>query len=358
MDYLSPYLNELGQGVQVVGALRSAADQQQRMAEQKRQFDIENALRQKEFDANQANRAFSQRLGLLSGGAQPVVGDLQGSPEVMRPGTVAGSNLSLTAPAPVDAGRVVGSGGSQYYVPTPEETSQRDLEATVNRARALRGVQEEGYPQLLGPLAQAAGLPEGTRLPPAAFGAITRMFGQISKQPKEAAPKQPGYWATNQENGAVSYVTPGENGKLNVTSTGPGVGKTRAPASDQQKPPTRQQFAAIGQRKDKAIADSIKAYQKEKSDVTLEPGEAAQNHIARLRQAQQAYEDEVGTLTGNPVGHNDWADRLTPQQIEPPKQQAAQTPQHKVGDTVNYQGKPHKIASITKEGKLVLQPLQ
>jgi len=398
MDYLSPYLESLGQGVQVVQQLRQAAQQQQELAERKRQFDAEMALRQTQNTQGQAHQQLADKLNLLTSGAQPVS---QGSlgPETTQTQPMAGPPVSLvpggpsyqpatTARAPVDPGRVVAAPGSsqQYYVPTQQETAERELGDKVKQARAIRAVTEEGYPSVEGDLAEAAGLAPGTKVAPAAYSAIARLSAAMNKPQPEKAPK-------------TTVTLTDKDAKLIGMNAGTEVpideykARTQMVAEDlraqQQasrdaksgaaKAPSPTQMRVVRSKFDDTLASSKKQLDKDLKDGTLDASgvrDAYTAHVGRMQEAQKAYESELGTL-GLDVGHNDWADRemqrfeeqaAAQQKTQQQQQQAkgkatpaatpaaAAKPQYKVGDTVNYQGKPHKITGIDAKGKLTLQP--
>lgn len=90
------------------------------------------------------------------------------------------------------------------------------------------------------------------------------------------------------------------------------------PASG-EKPVPKATLLAVEARKNKAIADSKKQLDKELAPLTVRGkvldqdavDKAWEDHIERLQGAQTGYENELTTATGNDVGHNDWADKLT-----------------------------------------------
>ena len=157
----------------------------------------------------------------------------------------------------------------------------------------------------------------------------------------------------------------------------PGVGKTRAPKGDGgDKPASPAQLRMVRSKFDTTLADSKKQLEKDLKDGALSSDgvrEAYRDHIGRMQDAQKAYESELSTLLGKDVGHNDWADRQMDEWDKhnaaqapaagagrggaaPAKQAQQNAPQYKKGDTVSYQGKPHKVTAI-ENGKLVLQPI-
>lgn len=97
-----------------------------------------------------------------------------------------------------------------------------------------------------------------------------------------------------------------------------------AAALDKIKSPTakavpKATLIQIESRKSKAIADSKKQLDKELLPLTVNGkvldqaavDKAWEDHIERVQGAQTGYENELTTATGEDVGHNDWADRLT-----------------------------------------------
>jgi hypothetical protein len=160
------------------------------------------------------------------------------------------------------------------------------------------------------------------------------------------------------------------------------------------KPVTPAQLRQVRSGFDKSLKDSKGKLEKDlKEGVGPDDVRGAyRDHISRMQDAQNAYESELSTVMGGKdIPHNDWADKemaqweahnaaqqqqpaaaktptaaapsapsaAQPQQAQPQQPQQAQPaaqPQHKVGDMVSYQGKPHKVTQVTKDGKLVLAP--
>lgn len=184
MDYLGPYLQSLSEGTQVVQQLRTAALQQQELEERKRQFNIEQGLRQQEFQKNSSRQDLSSRLELASHGAQPIDNGTFGAnmsvPQApMLTGGAPGGSMpeggmpafppappvgpqdnTIPQPPPLSGGAMpqftqqpnatmptrvpvgpqdntVSYGGNAYRIPSQQENDARELSNRMNQARAL-----------------------------------------------------------------------------------------------------------------------------------------------------------------------------------------------------------------------------
>lgn len=166
--------------------------------------------------------------------------------------------------------------------------------------------------------------------------------GAFSFAPPEKAAKPPkNLHFVNSTNDAGDVVTRGfdpETGELKSTKVEKGIGpKRRDPdAGPREKPPSPAQFRMVVSAKAKALKSANDAYAKAVAPVggaggiaatDQEKAEALKNLRQAHVQAQNDYEEGIGTLTGNDVPHNDWADKaLAEATAQPPDAEAKQTP--------------------------------
>lgn len=335
MDYLSPFLEQMSQGVQVAQRLRQTAQDQQELAEKKRQFDIDNELRQRQQAQQQQQQGLASRLNLARSGATPVnngtFGGEMETPTAPLPSLGPDNTLTqtalpnATAPTQVPVGpqdNTVAYGGQQYRIPSQQEQDDRSLRKQELAEETKRRVANEDNVPLGDDLAEAAGLPPGTKVPRQQYGSLTRLYGQLHKPTTEKPPKTT-VTLTDQDSKLLGMPAgtevPIDEYRARTTMFSDNARATKADREAQPKPPTRQQYQSIEQRKQDALAKSADEFRKDVDKARLAPGQydqdalesAKQAHLDRQRAAQSSYEQEVGALTGNDVAHNDWADSQT-----------------------------------------------
>jgi hypothetical protein len=380
-------LSGLPQGAEFVRNLRAAADQQAELAERKRQFDIEQGMRQAAADREAQQRGLENTLQLSDRGAVPVDASGRYNSTVYPDASTGIPPFSMSAPVGPNDNVVRAPGSSQRYrIPTRQEAADADLADKVKQAKAVENAKQFNL-TLPGPLGEILGLPHGSTVtvehaPGADFytSAAGRVIDQQNADTRENAPPKTAKAEADVE------LTPAEQKQFGTTEkTLPlSVYKAksehyervngRAKAGDgEQKPPSAAQLRQVRSKFDSTLADSKKQLEKDLKDGWLSSEGVRQayiDHVSRMQEAQRAYESELSTLLGKDVGHNDWADREMDQltrggQVSAGEQTGAPggrgggqkqaTPQYKVGDSVNYKGKPHKVVAI-ENGKLVLEP--
>jgi len=237
VQVFQPYFDTLSQGVQIAGSLRQAAMQQQQLQQAHDEFQQQQALKQQEFQANQQQSLAAR----LAAGYKPI--DASGnvnvaapvaqssltpspsaSPFAPQPGGAAplptGANsmtpslnfgTGATANVAADPGRgSVSIGGQQLQVPTQAEQTQN----AVNRQTALE--QADRIP-INDKLADAIGLPHGTKVPPEHLGGFG-MLAHWMNPPQQD--NTPGPWkseTTADKNGNLQSIVTNTDGTTKVT---------------------------------------------------------------------------------------------------------------------------------------------
>jgi hypothetical protein len=369
-DYLSPFLQALAQGTEMVGRLRQAADQQADLAQRQRQADIDAQLRRQEIEQRGAQNDFQNRMQLAQSGAQPVTSGTYPVANPPVPGAI-GPGIPAQGRVPVaDGDPIVAYNGQQYRLPTPEE----DLSRKVDEAKALAGAKSFQF-QLPDAFADALGHPRGTQITiehPPSLGELAQMTNaSAAPAPAKKPNPQVSYQVDDRGNVTPLIFDPG-TGKVTRGERLVAVGKTKEAANgaDSQKPATRAELEKVVRARDTDLSDSEEQLRKELADGVLTPlgvNRAYLAHAQRRAAAQKKYEDSIAALVGHPVAHNDVFDRevaailahpsaktwkeATGQEQQPsaqaaPNAQAQARPSYKVGDLVTYQGKPYRVAAI------------
>lgn len=170
------FVSGLPEGAAFVRNLRAAAAQQDELAERKRQFDIEQGMRQRQQDRESQQRGFENQVQLSDRGAQPVGGDdTYSMPLGNNPNGLPLGNASVGV-EPSD--NVVTPPGStqKYRIPSRQEAADADLFNLT----------------LPGPLAEILGLPHGStvRVKHAPTADDYARMGDVVNQKQNADTKQ------------------------------------------------------------------------------------------------------------------------------------------------------------------------
>jgi hypothetical protein len=380
-DYLSPFLQAVAQGTEMVSRLRQAADQQADLAQRQRQADIDAQLRRKEIEQRGAQNDFQNRMQLAQSGAQPVTNGTYPVANPPVPGAI-GPAIPAQGRVPIaNADTVIPYNGQQYRLPTPEE----DLNRKVDEAKALAGAKSFQF-QLPDAFADALGHPRGTQITiqhPPSLGELAQMTNASAPPAPEKKPNpQVSYQVDDRGNVTPLIFDPG-TGKVTRGERLGALGKTKQDAAngaDGQKPATRAELEKVVRTRDADLSKSEEQLRKELADGTMTPfgvNQAYLAHAQRRAAAQKKYEDSIAALVGHPVAHNDVFDRevaailahpsaktwkeATSQEQQPsaqaaPKAPAQARPSYKVGDLVTYQGKPYRVSAINGD-KYKLAPV-
>lgn len=398
------------QGLAIVQGLRHAAQQQAQLDEQKRQFDAEQQMKQQQAQRSQGQQSFGNLLQLLQSGAQPVQQGPSGT--TMNMPAIQGGGQGIpnipSAPGQVDPGRVVTPPGQQqgYYIPTLDQQAQQDASRKATAARASGGLipLPTDLQGLYSP-GQAPG-----EVSPTSARALHEVYRDTNDRQDSAnakgQPKPKTSITLTDKDAEVLGGKAGDEMPIDEYKARGGlhVEVARAKQADasarradalasrngsggDQKPMTHAQAIAITSKK-KAALDASNAQLERDLKESKTPGigadadairQAYVDHAKRMVEAEKTYGEEInaagGSYTPNPWAENELsalqahnkastaAAAPTAPAAAPATQQpkstapaAAAAPQHKVGDVVTYQGKPHKVASVTSDGKLVLTP--
>ncbi len=306
-DYLSPFLQALTQGTEMVARLRQAADQQQQLAEKQRQFDLDQQLRNREFDQKQAQNDFTNRMALNQAGAQPVQNGRYTMPSPVGPGVIGPVPDGSIPVAQTD--QTVPWGGQQYRLPSPEEQLARKAEEakTLANAKSFQFSLPDAF-------ADALGHPRGTTVTiehPPTLGELAQMTNAAAPPaPPKKANKQVSYRADDRGTVTPLIFDP-ETGTTTPGKRIAGIDKTKAAAdggAGAGKPATRAEFERVTAARDADLSKSEAQLRKDLADPMAKTAQGVHAaylaHAQRRADAQKKYEDSIAELTGHPVPHN------------------------------------------------------
>jgi hypothetical protein len=363
-DYMQGFYDSLAQGVQVAQHLQAAAQQQQQLDEEKRSHRASEEVAGRHAAVAEAaqrdaenQRDFTQALQLSNIGATTAapMGPPASDGSSAEPWS-AGGEGSYQIPAPTPAGPTQAGGatpataaapgmritfrGQTYNLPSLDDRAKAEL----GRKVALDSAQEQAKLDHYGITLPTAITDEfqmqpGTKILPDHAAALAQIHDAL--HPKPAAPKELHFSEVTDDKGNVTNTGRDPfSGAVVSRDTQKGAGKTEAAMHPSATAKTATPGQLSGVEKDKSVSlqksqlnlDTDlgriqKAFEKESAAAVNNPEQLAQlkddrvaairqaygDHYQRMRQAQGTYEARLSELTGQDVGHNDWADRAAEQ---------------------------------------------